>query len=816
MSALSDADAESLHDVDGSEGLHDDSEVEDDDDNDEDDLLEYAAEERSSQSAEDESECDLDEARDASEAEIAALKRAGGRRHALPTVLLLDSDDDSQPLRGRRLDRFKTRDGDELAAVEEMFGQPRGPLARWLSQKIILDHITRLFLKHLLQKRDSEGKLLYEERICNMCIDQKQSLQVNLKDTVADPSLKDVCQWVHACPRVVIPALDQAAKEAVLQHYTMYADTHSKIFVRCEAVDSLVSISDLRCSHNNTLVRFSLEPFAQAADRPSKPKRCPHCQSRGPFELDQCHTVFEDSQIIRAQENSSNVQAAHQARQIAVILQDDLVNSVKPGENVIITGIPGYMYKRGPDLQSLQFYRSVEAVHIAHTQDTSSFFFLTEADKAEMQRLATSPDIVEKIVKSIAPSIYGHPLIKKGIAATLFGGQPKKVDGKHSIRGDIHMLLMGDPGTAKSQFLKYAQTLTPRNVYATGQGASSVGLTACVQRDNVTKEWTLQGGAMVVADQGVCLIDEFDKMSDQDRKGIHEPMEQQTVSVSKAGIKAVMRARCTVLAAANPVGGRYDPSRTLMENVNLTDPIVSRFDMVAIVLDKPDPVADKKLADHVADVHIRSHPDYPQGAENSQQHDLNIMPQEMLRKYIAYAKETVHPTLRDEDSGKIQTAYVMARAAAEKSNAVPFVPRSLDAMIRIAEASARMRLREYVDEKDCDMGISLVLESFVSCQNVKTQKMLRRQFARFLHPGQEYNALILHKLQEASSRHELRLPRIEPLGAMFMNCSELQAEVEELGVTVEAEFYRSRDFVASRFAWEEREARITWSKGLTR
>ncbi|KAA6427439.1 MAG: DNA replication licensing factor MCM2 [Trebouxia sp. A1-2] len=770
MSALSDADAESLHDVDGSEGLHDDSEVEDDDDNDEDDLLEYAAEERSSQSAEDESECDLDEARDASEAEIAALKRAGGRRHALPTVLLLDSDDDSQPLRGRRLDRFKTRDGDELAAVEEMFGQPRGPLARWLSQKIILDHITRLFLKHLLQKRDSEGKLLYEERICNMCIDQKQSLQVNLKDTVADPSLKDVCQWVHACPRVVIPALDQAAKEAVLQHYTMYADTHSKIFVRCEAVDSLVSISDLR---------FSLEPFAQAADRPSKPKRCPHCQSRGPFELDQCHTVFEDSQIIRAQENSSNVQAAHQARQIAVILQDDLVNSVKPGENVIITGIPGYMYKRGPDLQSLQFYRSVEAVHIAHTQDTSSFFFLTEADKAEMQRLATSPDIVEKIVKSIAPSIYGHPLIKKGIAATLFGGQPKKVDGKHSIRGDIHMLLMGDPGTAKSQFLKYAQTLTPRNVYATGQGASSVGLTACVQRDNVTKEWTLQGGAMVVADQGVCLIDEFDKMSDQDRKGIHEPMEQQTVSVSKAGIKAVMRARCTVLAAANPVGGRYDPSRTLMENVNLTDPI-------------------------------------PQGAENSQQHDLNIMPQEMLRKYIAYAKETVHPTLRDEDSGKIQTAYVMARAAAEKSNAVPFVPRSLDAMIRIAEASARMRLREYVDEKDCDMGISLVLESFVSCQNVKTQKMLRRQFARFLHPGQEYNALILHKLQEASSRHELRLPRIEPLGAMFMNCSELQAEVEELGVTVEAEFYRSRDFVASRFAWEEREARITWSKGLTR
>ena len=182
----------------------------------------------------------------------------------------------------------------------------------------------------------------------------------------------------------------------------------------------------------------------------------------------------------------------------------------------------------------------------------------------------------ERIVKSIAPSIYGHENIKTGIALALFGGVEKAPSHSHRLRGDINVLLLGDPGTAKSQFLKYVEKTASRAVYTTGKGASAVGLTAAVHKDPITREWTLEGGALVLADKGVCLIDEFDKMNDQDRVSIHEAMEQQSISISKAGIVTQLQARCSVLAAANPVNGRYDPSKTFADNVELTDPILSR------------------------------------------------------------------------------------------------------------------------------------------------------------------------------------------------------------------------------------------------
>ena len=271
-----------------------------------------------------------------------------------------------------------------------------------------------------------------------------------------------------------------------------------------------------------------------------------------------------------------------------VVLLGDLIDSARPGEQVEVTGV----YKNNFD-SSLNtkngfpvFATLIDANHVSKKDDIYSPFRLTEEDERQIQALAKDPQIVEKITASIAPSIFGHDDIKTALALSMFGGNPKDVNGKHRIRGDINVLLLGDPGTAKSQFLKYIEKTAPRAVYTTGQGASAVGLTAAVRKDPVSREWTLEGGALVLADQGVCLIDEFDKMNDSDRTSIHEAMEQQSISISKAGIITSLQARCAVVAAANPLGGRYDASKTFAENVDLTDPILSRFDCICVVRDK--------------------------------------------------------------------------------------------------------------------------------------------------------------------------------------------------------------------------------------
>lgn len=208
----------------------------------------------------------------------------------------------------------------------------------------------------------------------------------------------------------------------------------------------------------------------------------------------------------------------------------------------------------------------------------------------------------------MAPSIYGHKFIKRALSLAMFGGMPKDVGGKHKIRGDINVLILGDPGTAKSQFLKYVEKTYHRVVYTTGKGASAVGLTAGVHKDPITKEWVLEGGALVLADKGVCLIDEFDKMNDKDRTSIHEAMEQQSISISKAGIVTSLQARCSVIAAANPIKGNYNSSLNFNDNVDLTDPILSRFDILSVVKDEPNEEKDDLLATFVINSHMRSHP----------------------------------------------------------------------------------------------------------------------------------------------------------------------------------------------------------------
>jgi DNA replication licensing factor MCM2 len=349
---------------------------------------------------------------------------------------------------------------------------------------------------------------------------------------------------------------------------------------------------------------------------------------------------------------------------------------------------------------------------VVKSHDQLAGFNLTEEDEREIRALSREPDIVDRIVRSMAPSIYGHYDVKTAVALSLFGGVSKQAQGKMSIRGDINVLLLGDPGTAKSQVLKYVEKTAHRAVFATGQGASAVGLTASVRRDPLTSEWTLEGGALVLADRGTCLIDEFDKMNDQDRTSIHEAMEQQTISISKAGIVTTLQARCAVVAAANPTGGRYNSTKPFSENVELTEPILSRFDILCVVRDLVEPTEDERLANFVIESHHRANPARPLRNENgdmvdndghlidtdgyridkegrrmapsqeeiarraaeqkqSEEEKEGEIPQELLRKYILYAREHCHPKLYQIDQDKVARLFADMRRESLATGAYP-------------------------------------------------------------------------------------------------------------------------------------------------
>merc|ERR1719145_218537 len=362
--------------------------------------------------------------------------------------------------------------------------------------------------------------------------------------------------------------------------------------------------------YNCNKCNYVLGPFVQNQNQETKPGTCPECQSLGPFEINQEQTLYKNYQRITIQESPGKVSAGRLPRSKDAILMGDLCDVCKPGDEIELTGVYSNSYDSSLNTKNgfPIFATVIIANHIVKKDEKGETERMTDDDIKAITQLSKDERIGERIIASIAPSVFGHDDIKRALALSLFGGVAKNPQEKHKVRGDINVLLCGDPGCAKSQFLKYMQKIAPRAVFSTGQGASAVGLTAYVQRSQLTKEWTLEAGALVLADKGVCLIDEFDKMNDQDRTSIHEAMEQQTISISKAGIVTSLQARCSVIAAANPVGGRYDSSCTLSENVELTDPILQRFDVLCVLQDVVDPVADERLARFVVGSHMRSHP----------------------------------------------------------------------------------------------------------------------------------------------------------------------------------------------------------------
>lgn len=324
-------------------------------------------------------------------------------------------------------------------------------------------------------------------------------------------------------------------------------------------------------------------------------------------------------------------------------------------------------------------------------------------DKEEEAILSMSKDarIYEKVTNSIAPAIFGNEDIKKAIACLLFGGTRKTLPDKMRLRGDINILLIGDPSTGKSQFLKFVERTAPISVYTSGKGSSAAGLTASITRDKQTGEFTIEVGAMVLGDGGVVCIDEFDKMKPQDRVAIHEAMEQQTISIAKADITTKLNSRTSVLAAANPIFGSYNDLKQIEEQIELQTTILSRFDCIFIVRDTKSEAHDKRMAEHILNLHIQGG-NMQVEQEQLQQGDFTI---EQLKKYVAYAKAKIHPTLTEHSAEKIKSLYVedrqksMQKGATQKKQHIPVTVRQLEAIIRLSEAVAKIHLSQEVKEE---------------------------------------------------------------------------------------------------------------------
>jgi DNA replication licensing factor MCM2 len=725
----------------------------------------------------------------------------------MPAAFLPDEDeqDGLAELMGRRRVRRHRYDeeddmdmGDDVMneelSLEALTDVKANTLTDWVAQPQVARTIAREFKSFLTEYTDEQGTSVYGTRIRTLGEVNAESLEVSF-DHLAEQKAT-LAFWLANTPTEMLKIFDSVAMEVVLLHYPDYERIHAEIHVRITDVPVQYTLRQLRQSHLNSLVRVSgvvtrrsgvfpqlkyvkfdctkcgvtLGPFHQDSNVEVRISFCQNCQSRGPFTVNSERTVYRNYQKLTLQESPGTVPAGRLPRHREVILLWDLIDSAKPGEEIEITGIYRNNYDAALNNKNgfPVFATILEANYVVKSHDQLAGFRLTEEDEKEIRRLSKDPKIVDKIINSMAPNIYGHTDIKTAVALSLFGGVSKEAPGRHAIRGDINVLLLGDPGTAKSQVLKFVEKTAHRAVFATGQGASAVGLTASVRRDPMTSEWTLEGGALVLADKGTCLIDEFDKMNDQDRTSIHEAMEQQTISISKAGIVTTLQARCAIVAAANPIGGRYNSTIPFSQNVELTEPILSRFDILCVVRDTVDPVEDERLAKFVVNSHGRAHPhinsaygfsDKSKATQNVDEDEAmqvdgdapvkeGEIPQELLRKYILYAREKCRPKLYQIDQDKMARLFADMRKQSMATGAYPITVsivfrfrarpllmidqvRHLEAIMRISESFCKMRLSDYCSSLDVDRAIAVAVDSFVGSQKVSAKKALARSFAKY-------------------------------------------------------------------------------------
>ncbi|KAH9730759.1 DNA replication licensing factor MCM7 [Citrus sinensis] len=490
----------------------------------------------------------------------------------------------------------------------------------------------------------------------------------------------------------------------------------SGIITRCSDVKPLMQVAVYTCEECGFEIyqEVTARVFMPLFECPSQ--RCKINKTKGNLILQLRASKFLKFQEAKIQELAEHVPKGHIPRTMTVHLRGELTRKVAPGDVVEFSGIflpipyTGFRALRA----GLVADTYLEAMSVTHFKKKYEEYELRGDEEEHISRLAEDGDIYNKLARSLAPEIYGHEDIKKALLLLLVGAPHRKLKDGMKIRGDLHICLMGDPGVAKSQLLKHIINVAPRGVYTTGRGSSGVGLTAAVQRDNVTNEMVLEGGALVLADMGICAIDEFDKMDESDRTAIHEVMEQQTVSIAKAGITTSLNARTAVLSAANPAWGRYDLRRTPAENINLPPALLSRFDLLWLILDRADMDSDLEMARHVVYVH-----------QNKESPALGFTPLEpaILRAYISAARR-LSPCVPRELEEYIAAAYSNIRQEEAKSNTPHSYTtvRTLLSILRISAALARLRFSETVAQSDVDEALRLMQMSKFSLYSDDRQR----------------------------------------------------------------------------------------------
>eukprot|EP00756_Hemistasia_phaeocysticola_P017313 Hpha_TRINITY_DN15531_c4_g3::TRINITY_DN15531_c4_g3_i1::g.105459::m.105459/K02540/MCM2; DNA replication licensing factor MCM2 len=691
---------------------------------------------------------------------------------------------------------------DEEVDDVELVDSSEVSLVEWLASDEAKFAVKRHFRKFLRQSQDGEAP--YIQSMKKMVGRGGRSLAVHYIDVYkASPKL---ALYAVDSPSSILPLFTEVATAETARIYPSLRGEAFKVHIRVQDLPVTDSIRSLRCIHMGRLIRVrgvvtrrsQVYPQLRSVrfdcmqcgnligplmvhSQEAKVYRCPQCQTAGPFRFNSSQVVYRNYQTVVLQERPGSMPPGRLPRHVECILTDDLVDQVRPGEDVDVTGI--YQNSYSPSMNSRQgfpvFSSSLEinSIKAGVAEDLDN---LPQEERQLIEAIANHPNCVEKIIASIAPSIHGNEHIKEGLACSLFGAVSKPAGGRGGragegsrvrLRGDINVLLIGDPGCGKSQFLKYVESTSPRAVFTTGRGSTAVGLTAAVQRDPMTGEWTLEGGALVIADQGHCLIDEFDKMSDADRTSIHEAMEQQTISIAKAGVVTQLQARCAVIAAANPTTGSYNPSQPFEQQCNLSQPILSRFDLLFAVKDAADSIHDGMLARFIVNSHIRnwrkgalSRADFFDEDEMNEEEETkglattelkadtdpsttNPLPQQFLRRYIGYARK-INPSVERLDFSKIEDLYASLRNEhhALYENGMRIVVRHLESIIRLSESFARMRLAHFVRPDDVDRAISLFLKCFLRTMPTRRQRELTKKYSKFLTPEKQTNQALFHAL----------------------------------------------------------------------
>ncbi len=433
-----------------------------------------------------------------------------------------------------------------------------------------------------------------------------------------------------------------------------------------------------------------------------EPSRC-SCGRRGGFKLISKEMV--DTQRLVVEESPESLSGGEQPKRINVFVKEDLVEprmeeKTTPGARIKVIGVlkevPVPLATGG---LSTRFELAIEANNIIPLEETFEELDINDEDERQILELSEDPDIFNKLAKSISPSVWGYEEIKRSLVLQLFGGvQKTKADGSKS-RGDIHILLIGDPGVAKSVTLGFMANISPKGRYVVGKSASGAGLTATVVRDEYLKGWSLEAGAMVLANKGLVCIDELEKMDPQDRSAMHEAMEQQSVTISKANVQASLRAETSVLAAANPKFGRFDPYQSVAQQIDLPPTLINRFDIIFTLRDLPDKLKDEQIATHVL-------------LEHGKDSQTMLIPRDLFRKYVAYTKQRVKPELSKEAIEELKNFYVELRnrpiASESAMRPIPISARQLQALIRMSEAAAKIRLSKTVSKEDAQQAVEIM------------------------------------------------------------------------------------------------------------